>query len=182
MTTEQSLPILDDPIRMQSIDKRNMIRIVDELPEQCERAMNIGRSFVAPEFDAPIDRVFLVGSGDNELACEMAALILAEYIGVPVSVGGVGSVPRFVGASTLAVIVDYSGKNPGILSVYDELQARGIKAVCVTSGGKLSEKAAAGGSKIFKVPPGQPTRSAFGYLVIPPIAVAAACGLAPVWL
>lgn len=178
MTTEQSLPILDDQMLIQSVDKRSMIRIVDELPEQCETAMNIGRNFIPPVFDIPVDGVYLIGSGDNAMACEMAAHILAEYVSVPVSIGNIESLPRYVGASTLVVIVDYNGKNPRVLRIYDELQARGVKAVCVTSGGKLSEKASSGGSKVFKVPPGQPARSALGYLVIPIVAVVSSCGLA----
>lgn len=179
MTTDQSLPILDDPSRMQLVDRRNMLRIVDELPEQCETAMSIGRNFIGPAFDTAPDGVYLVGSGDNSLACEMAGLILAEYAGVPVSIGRLGPLPRFVGASSLAVLVDYHGKSPEAVKTYEELSARGVKTICITSGGKLSERASAGGSKLFKIPPGQPVRSALGYLVVPIIASLSACGLAP---
>lgn len=179
MTPEHTVPKLDDQTRMQEVDKRNMLRIVDELPEQCETAMSIGRSFTAPVLDNAPTGVYLVGSGDNALACEMASLILSEYVDVPVSVGHLGPLPKYITESFLAVLVDYHGKNPDALNTYNELKARGVPTICITSGNKLSERASSDGSKIFKIPPGQPGRSAFGYLLVPIIASAHAVGLAP---
>ena len=178
MTTEQPTPILNDSTRMFSMDKRNMLRLINELPEQCETALGIGRSFVIEPLETKPSVVFITGVGNSGIAGDMAVEILSEELNVPIVCSHGGPVPKYVGEDALVLVVDYSGKSQSTLRSYTEAQQRGSTVICITSGGKLLEAAAKDGTKIIKIPPGQPVRSAIGYLLVPLVAVIERCGLA----
>lgn len=177
MTTDQPTPILDDPIRIFEIDKRNMLRLINELPEQCETALGLGRSFaVEPTAERPTV-VYITGVGDSGTAADMAVAVTSDEIDIPVVSDHGGRLPRYVGENALVFVVDYLGKSQASIRNYREARARGANVVCVTSGGKLSEAASKDGARIVKIPPGQPPRTAIGYLFVPLVAVMESYGL-----
>jgi glucose/mannose-6-phosphate isomerase len=177
MTTEPT-PVLDDYTRMQSVDRRNMLRLLNELPEQCETAMGISRSFAVEPLETKPNVIFITGSGDSSVAVDMAAAVLAEGAEVPVVSDHGGRLPRFVGEESLVFLVDYSGKGQDLLRTYKEARQRGANLICVASSGKLLEAASRDGVRTVKIPPGQPPRSAIGYLFVPVVVVVEKMGLA----
>lgn len=177
MTTEQPTPILDDPARMHALDKRNMLRLINELPEQCETALGIGRNFVVEPLTTKPSVVFITGAGISGIASDMAANILSEELDVPILSNHGGQIPNYVGEDALVLMVDYLGKSQSTLQNYKEAKQRGAKVVCITSGGKLLESASKDGTKTIKIPPGQPTRTAIGYLFVSIISVVEKYGL-----
>ena len=176
MSTEPT-PTLDDLARMQSVDRRNMLRLITELPEQCETALGIARSFSIEPLPVKPNVIYLTGSGDAAIAADMISSALAEEIDVPVVSDHGGRFPKYVGEESLVFVVDYSGKSAVVLRNYREAKLRGAHVICVTSGGKLLEAASKDGVAIVKIPPGQPNRSAFGYLLVPPVVVIEKLGL-----
>lgn len=177
MTTEPT-PILDDPAQMDAIDKREMLRLVRELPEQCETALGIARGFRADPLPEKPNVVFMTGVGEAGLACEMAAAVLAEDSDAAIAWSRGGRIPRYVGEQSLVFLVDYAGASPLLLRNFREARARGAEVICVSSGGKLLETASREGVRVVKIPPGQPTRTALGYLIVPLVAVIEKLGLA----
>ena len=96
MNIEQPIPVLDDLARVQSIDTKNMLRLINDLPEQCETALGIGRSFAAGEPAEPPGVVFISGAGDSGTAADMAGAAVGDYASVPVVADHCGPVPKFV--------------------------------------------------------------------------------------
>lgn len=178
MTTEQPTPVLDDLARLQVVDTRNMLRLINELPEQCETALGIGRSFTPGEAIEPPNLVFLTGTGDSGTAADMAAVAVGEYVNIPVISDRGGPLPKYVSENALVVILDYTGNNQSALRVYREARMRGCGIICVTSGGKLRETAVSDETRIIRIPPGQPARTAIGYLFVPAVALFEQLGLA----
>ncbi len=171
MATQQPTPILDDLAGMQSLDKRNMLRLINELPEQCETALGIGRSLsIDPLLDRP-NVVFISGTGEGGIAADMAAAILGEEIAVGVVSDHGGRLPAYVGEDSLVFLVDYSGKNQSTLRNYREAKLRGANVICIAGRGKLLESASQDGGKIVRIPTGQPPRTAIGYLFVPLVAL-----------
>ncbi len=74
------------------------------------------------------------------------------------------TLPRWVGPSTLAIAVSYSGNTWETLSAFDEAGRRGAPRLVVCSGGRLEELARAGGVPHLTVPAGLSPRAALGYL------------------
>lgn len=177
MATEQPIPILDDVGRMQAVDKRNLLRLINELPEQCETALGIGRNFAVEPLAAKPNAVFITGVGESGTASDMLASVLSEELDIPVISDYSGRLPHYVGEESLVLVADYTGKSAATLRIYKEARQRNAAIICITSGGKLLETASKDGTKIIKIPPGQPNRSAIGYLFVPLMVAVEKCGL-----
>lgn len=177
MTTEP-IPVLDDVARMQAVDKRYMLRLINELPEQCETALGIARDFAIEPPENKPNGVFITGVGDSGLAADMAAAILADEAEVPVISDHGGRLPKHVGENSLVIVVDYTGKSQSALRNIHEAKQRGAHVICVTTGGKLLEAASNDEIKTIKIPPGQLHRSAIGYLFVPLVVTVERLGLA----
>lgn len=178
MDQEQVTPILDDLVRLQSVDKKNMLRLINELPEQYETAFGLGRNFRMEPLETPPNIVFITGVGYAAQAADMAALVLADDTGVPVVSDHGGRIPNCIGEGSLVLLVDYLGKSQAALRNFKEAKQRGATVICITSGGKLLEAASREGAPCIKIPAGQPSRTAIGYLFVPLIAVIETLGLA----
>ncbi len=176
MTTEP-IPILDDVVRMQAVDKRNMLRLINELPEQCETALGVARSTALEPFvNAPSD-VFITGVGDSAIAADMASAILSEQADIPILSDCGGRLPKHVGEKSLVFVLDYAGKSRSALRNMRDARQRGASVICISGGGKLLEQAAKEGIARVSIPPGQPQRSAIGYLLVPVIVTIERLGL-----
>lgn len=176
MTTEP-IPALDDLARIQAIDKRSMLRLVNELPEQCETAMGIARNFSIEPLESAPSVVFITGTGASGIAADMTAAVLSDEIDVPVLSNHGGRLPKFIGENALVIVVDYAGKSSMQARNLRDAKARGTQVICVSSGGKLLEAASRDGIKTVKIPPGQPYRSAIGYLFVPIVTVIEKLGI-----
>jgi glucose/mannose-6-phosphate isomerase len=177
MTAEQHTPILDDPAAMQALDKKNMLKLLHELPEQCETALGIGRGFAMEPVAVKPNVILLVGVGDSGLAADMACEALAEETEVPVVSRHVSDMPACIGSESIVFVIDYTGNSRTALRAYRAAQECGATTICVTSGGRL--RAAAGGpARVLSVPSGQPSRCAIGYLTLVPVAAIEKIGLA----
>lgn len=175
--TPEPVNALDDAVRMQAIDKRNMLRLINELPEQCETALGIARSFAVEPLETPPTGVFITGVGDSGAAADMAAAVLSEEAEVPIVSDHGGRLPKHVGENSLVIVVDYSGKSQSEIRNMREAKHRGAHVICVGSGGKLLEAAAKEEIRTIKIPPGQPHRTAIGYLFVPLIATIERLGI-----
>ena len=176
--TSELTPTLDDVARMQSVDRRNMLRLINELPEQCETALGIARSFVIEPPEARPNGVFITGVGDSGLAADMAAAVLADAAEVPIVSDHGGRLPKHVGENSLVIVVDYSGNSESELRNLREAKHKGANVICVTGGRKLLELASSEGIGTIRIPPGQPQRSAIGYLFVPLVVAVEQLGLA----
>jgi len=73
--------------------------------------------------------------------------------------------PAFVDDDYLVVCISYSGNTEETLTNFREALKRGIKPLCITSGGKLKELAQEHHCEVYEVPPGYQPRYAFGFML-----------------
>ncbi len=178
MTEEQPTQVLDDVSRVQSLDTKNMLRLINELPEQCETALGIGRSFkVDPPIATP-NVVYIAGAGECRLAADMAATVAREQLRVPVIADQGDRLPNCIGEGSLVFLIDYRGRSPSALRLYAEAKARAADLVVVTGGGSLLEAASEEGTRVIRIPPSQPPRTAIGYMFVPVVTALEQMGLA----
>src|SRR5579884_533584 len=105
----QPHPVLDSLQERSRIDPHDMMGLVRGFPEQCRRAVEIGRAFepnAAPAFD--ITSVIITGLGGSAIGGDFARCLAEEYGSVPVVVNRDYSLPHFVGPHTLVVAASYS--------------------------------------------------------------------------
>jgi len=73
--------------------------------------------------------------------------------------------PPFVDREYLVFCISYSGNTEETLSNFEEAIRRGIKPLCITSNGKLMERAKEEGCEVYEVPKGYQPRFALGFML-----------------
>ncbi len=176
MANDAHFDVLDDFQRLQEVDTRNMLRLVDELPEQCETALGIGSSLKLITLEELPNAVVVEGMGECAVAADMIRAYLATQTQVPVIAIHQPSLPGCVKAGTVVVILDYTLKNPCTRSIIREAIERGAKVILGASA-RVPELEDHNDLTYLKIPPGQPERSAMGYLFVPTLVALHKLGL-----
>lgn len=165
MSADEIRSILDDPARVEAVDRRNMLRQINEFPEQCETALGIARSFEDKHTQFEPNVVVMTGVGDCGTAADMATVI-SDKVKIPLVSKHGGYLPSYADERALVLVVDYIGNGFTALQNYKEASARNAEVVCITGGGRLAEVAAADGRRVIKIPSAQLARTAIGYMFI----------------
>ncbi|NPV91650.1 MAG: bifunctional phosphoglucose/phosphomannose isomerase [Firmicutes bacterium] len=153
-----------------------MLRVLWNLPEQCEEAWRIGTEAVF-ELPTGFDQVVVTGLGGSAIGGDLLRVYATSEAAVPVLVNRDYRLPAFVGPRTLVFAVSYSGNTEETLSAYDDARARGASMMAVTTGGQLAERARRDGVPLVIIPGGISPRAASGYLFLPTLAVMQRVGL-----
>jgi glucose/mannose-6-phosphate isomerase len=116
--------------------------------------------------------VVLLGAGAARWAAEVVAAIAAPVAPIPVVVPSEGTLPGFVGASTLVLAVSLHGDDRGVADAAESASAAGATVVVVTGGGDLARRAHDRGGAIVRLDAEVPhARAALGALVAAPLTV-----------
>ncbi|MFZ0830024.1 MAG: SIS domain-containing protein [Thermoplasmata archaeon] len=133
-------------------------------PGQLRSGFAAGRAL---EFRWPrgVDRSVVVGMGGSAIGADLLRSLTDTETDLLLRPVRESSLPRWVGPSTLAVAVSYSGETWETLSAFDEAGRRGAPRLAVSSGGRLEERARLEGVPHLSVPSGLAPRAALGYLL-----------------
>ncbi|MCX7800525.1 MAG: bifunctional phosphoglucose/phosphomannose isomerase [Fimbriimonadales bacterium] len=170
---------LNDRGFVERMDPKGMLRLTEEFPNQCRRALEIARSSALPESVGDPKLVVLTGLGGSAAGGDFARALFEAQAKVPFVVNRDYALASFVGPDTLVFAASYSGNTEETLAAYDDARAKGAKIVVVTNGGKLAAKAQQVGVPCVIIPAGQPPRTALGYLLIPVVYACERFGLLP---
>ncbi len=141
-----------------------MFNLIREFPGQILKALVIGEdAAISTTFSGPIKNVAIVGLGGSGIGGDLLAELLRDSIGVPITVTKGYFLPAFVDSSTLLILSSYSGNTEEVLSCANEAIAKGLKPVCVTSGGKLDRFALEHKLDVIHIPDGMPPRACLGF-------------------
>lgn len=169
---------LDDREAVSAVDAGGMLEVVERFPGQVREALATGpEGGPLPSADG-VDSVLVLGMGGSGVSGDVAgALGMAAGLRVPlVTVKGY-RVPGFVSNRTLVFAVSYSGNTEETLDCLGQAMEAGARAVAITSGGRLAEKAAEAGAPLFRIPGGYQPRASLGYLFVPIISALERMGL-----
>ncbi|HEY0867878.1 MAG TPA: bifunctional phosphoglucose/phosphomannose isomerase, partial [Fimbriimonas sp.] len=150
-----------------AIDPKGMLKYTDEFPKQCREALALARQVEAPTLSNRPNLVLLTGLGGSAAGGDFVRALFEEQAATPFLVNRDYHLPKYVGLGDVVFCCSYSGNTEETLSAYEDAKKAGAKIICVTSGGKLKEKADEDGNPVIQVPGGQPPRTALGYLLIP---------------
>ncbi len=143
-----------------NIDKSNMLKDLDEFPEQCAAAWELGKDISLRQ----INRILICGMGGSAIGGDYLQALVKT---VPVEVLRGYTLPDYVDEDTLVFVVSYSGNTEETLSCFEQAVYKKAEIVCVSSGGKLSKLA----DKLIRLPAGLQPRCATGYLFFPTLRV-----------
>ncbi|MFI5386768.1 MAG: bifunctional phosphoglucose/phosphomannose isomerase [Fimbriimonadales bacterium] len=161
------------------VDPKGMLRLTEDFPVQCRRALEIARAAELPKLGTSPSLVLLTGLGGSAAGGDFARALFEAHGTAPFLVNRDYHVPSFVGLGDLVFAASYSGNTEETLSAYKQARKAGARIICVTSGGTLGELAREDGNAVIRIPGGQPPRTALGYMLIPVLVVAERLKLIP---
>lgn len=168
---------LDRPEYVLRNDPKGMYRLTCEFPDQCLRAVDLGRGLnlqpLKPRF------AMLTGLGGSAAGGDFVRALFEAEGSVPFLVNRDYHLPHYADSDSLVFAVSYSGNTEETLSAYADAQRAGCSRVVVTSGGKFAEYARHDSVPLCTIPGGQPPRTALGYNLMPVIVACEQMGLLP---
>ena len=154
------------------IDNSNMLKVIEDFPQQCRTAMELPKGMAV---SGKVDKIVVCGMGGSAVGGDLLKSFMHDSK-IPVFVARDYKVPNFVDKNTLVFAVSYSGDTEETISAFQDASKKKAKIVAVTSGGYLGAEA----NKVIKVPSGLQPRAALGYLFFPVLGVLANSGIVDV--
>ncbi len=103
------------------------------------------------------------GLGGSGIGARIAKILFIDKLLLPMEIISDYTLPGFVNEKTLVILSSYSGNTEETLAMFDDAVNRGSTVICITTGGRLKEKASAKGAMIYYAEPGFQPRMALGY-------------------
>ncbi len=159
-------------------DSMGMAAAVDSLAEQLEAALASAAAVPGPTLSEPITSVVALGMGGSGVAGDIVAALASPQMAVPVTVAKGYECPAFVGPSTLAIAVSFSGNTEETLEAVTAAHDAGASIIAVTSGGRLGELARRWDVPLYEVDGTIPMpRAAVGAISVAPLVALERAGL-----
>jgi glucose/mannose-6-phosphate isomerase len=144
-----------------------MYQLIKDFPQQMRHAIELGENIsIKTTFSVPIQNIVVSGMGGSGIGGDLLSELLSENLAVPIISNRGYNLPFYVGETSLLVLSSYSGNTEETLSVGQQAIARGIKPICITSGGALAEMANQNNWDLILIPSGRPPRASLGYSCI----------------
>ena len=155
--------ILNQPENFSDLDSQNMIAEIDALPEQLEKAWELGSSLNL-HYPETIRSVCIAGMGGSAIGGSLIQAYAAPYAPVPVIVHRDYGLPAWAeGPGTLVIASSHSGNTEETLSAFQTAVERGCQILAVTTGGSLADRAAERGTGLWTFQHAGQPRAAVGY-------------------
>jgi glucose/mannose-6-phosphate isomerase len=167
--------------KIKKTDRHDFWGSVNLFPDNCLRALTIGRDLEVPRqvalgggrslvYHAPRG-VLVVGMGGSAISGDLARDALGDRFSVPLFVSRDYSLPPFADRDFLVLASSYSGNTEETLSAYVDAVERGCMVISLSSGGKLEEFSRTLGIPHLHLPSGMLPRTALPFMLIPILTV-----------
>lgn len=161
---------IDNLEEIQRLDSENILRNIQEFPEQCEQCWQDFQNFAIPTGFIQAKSVLLCGMGGSGIGGAVAAS-LAKYAEIPILTWSDYDIPGFVNKDTLVIITSYSGNTEETISSYKKAAERTNKIITITTGGKIGSLSTNFRNPLYKINYGSEPRAALGYTLTAILAI-----------
>lgn len=154
---------LDDRAFIKDIDQQDMLGSIDGLPEQLQRAWELGNRLPLGDISG-VKQIVIAGMGGSAIGADLLSAYVATMAAVPVIVWRDYDLPAFAsGEQTLVIASSHSGNTEETLSAFEAAWESGSQVLAITTGGELARQAENVGVPVWRFEhKGQP-RAAVGY-------------------
>ena len=143
-----------------------MKEFVSAFVDQLTEAVEIGKKAAIAVNKAKIDNVVIMGLGGSGIGGTIVSEIISNECPVPILANKDYEIPSFVGPNTLFIASSYSGNTEETLTAFETAKQKGAQLFCISSGGKLIERARELGVEYITVPGGKPPRACLSYSLV----------------
>jgi glucose/mannose-6-phosphate isomerase len=140
-----------------------MEKLIESFPQHMLDAIALTEGIHLSKRDTPISNVLICGLGGSGIGGDLAYDLTADQISVPIVVNKGYELPAFADQHTLLILCSYSGNTEETLSCTAQAVSRGLKPVCIASGGKLKDIAIKNRFDFIELPGGFPPRTTLGF-------------------
>jgi len=162
---------------LQTLDPEKMHQFIAGMGEQVldarKRALEALATIQLPK---GIRRIIIGGMGGSAIGGDLVRSYVANSCVVPVSIIRNYELPVFADEHTLFIASSYSGNTEETLSLLEEVKARRIPFISISTGGELFNRSKDAIARIT-LPTGFQPRAALAYGVIPVLTVLESAGL-----
>lgn len=155
--------IIESVERIRAADPGNMLDRIKDLAKQVRDAWKIANAAALPPAYGDVRNITVAGMGGSAIGGDLAAALLADELKIPMSVHRDYGAPGYIGRDSLVIASSYSGNTEETLSAFDAAKQRGAKILVLTTGGRISELAKAGGYPTVTFAYNAQPRAALGY-------------------
>jgi glucose/mannose-6-phosphate isomerase len=156
-----------DRSTIQAVDTMDMWGMVCSFPEQWQHALDLSAEMEFTYDRRRIRNICIMGMGGSAIAGDLIRGYAAPVSPIPVMVNRQYKLPAWVGENTLFIASSYSGSTEETLDAFDIAKESGAQIVCMTSGGRLLEKAIECDCDYIHIPTGLSPRAALAYFFVP---------------
>lgn len=147
------------------IDQKKLYLIYEEWPEHFSKA---GKIKVGLDHDPDYyNSLVMCGMGASGTCCDVLSDIMSHSSRMRSTVVKGQSLPPWVDKRSLVIANSVSGNTQETLGMMEEATSRGAEVICISSGGKLAERAAKGGHRHISIPNLCVPRASLPYLLMP---------------
>jgi len=140
--------------------------LIERFMDQLEEGLEIGSKATIRPAAGHINHIYVAGLGGSGIGADFVSSFIQDECKLPFLVRKGYHVPAFVGPNTLAIASSYSGNTEETLISYDQMKQQGARIICVTSGGKILERAKSDGYDYVQVPGNWPSpRACLGFSI-----------------
>ncbi len=158
--------MVDNALKKHDPDK--MYEKINDFYRQLNEGLETGKLSDLPKIETgKISNIVLAGMGGSAIGGELLKSFLKTELKTPFVIHRNYDLPAIVNENSLLICSSYSGGTEETLSAFEAGQKIGCKILCITTGGKLGEKAKAGGYDTIIIPSGMMPRAALGYSFTP---------------
>lgn len=156
-----------------------MKSLIEGFAGQMEEAIAIGEAASLSQAPREIRNVVLTGLGGSAFGGEIIKNYIQAHCPVPFAIVRDYAVPAFISEHTLLIVSSYSGNTEETLSAFEMALEKNPMVVCISSGGKVVQKATEAGFDYIQLPGGYPPRAACGFSITQQLYVLRHFGLIP---
>ncbi len=143
-----------------------MDELIAGFSDQLREALEIGKAASLRNPDREIRNIVVTGLGGSGIGGNLASEFLSAELKLPMEVNKGYFIPAYVDAHTLLIVSSYSGNTEETLNALALAEEAGAWIVCVSSNGKVLERAREMNYDFIQVPGGLPPRACLGYSLV----------------
>jgi glucose/mannose-6-phosphate isomerase len=153
----------------------DMLGYIRRYPEMVLDAVDAVRRANLPRME--FDRLLVCGMGGSAVGGDLVTDVLRNYgVRLQVEVSRRYALPPTADKGTLIIFSSYSGETEETLSAFAEARRKGLKMLCMSSGGRLKKWAESFGIPFIELPAGFKPRAALPYSLFTLLEYLRECG------
>ncbi len=143
-----------------------MDQLIADFTKQLSESLEIGKNANLTPVNNKIRNILISGLGGSGIGGNLAGEFVSEQLEVPLQVNKDYFIPNYVNKNTLVIISSYSGNTEETLQAFTTALKKNAQIVCITSNGKILEKAKENNINHIIIPGGMPPRTCLGYSLV----------------